>query len=266
MFITYFDESGDDGFPQYSSQLFVLSCVYMHHSKWKDNYDKIVQFRKQLKLDYDFPVKLEFHAKQFIQDKNPYHGKYSHQQRKEILFLIYKLIAILDVKVINVVIDKANIAIPNYDVLNAALTYSIQRIENDMIKSESHSKFIIITDEGRVEKMRTVSRKIQKVNFIPSRYSTDSYRKEIENLIEDPLPKKSDQSYFIQIADSISYIISLYSLQNLCTNKEHWPNRVLNVLEYGDDSKLLEIITGVLNLEANKTNRFGVVYYPKPRK
>jgi hypothetical protein len=266
MFITYFDESGDDGFPQYSSQLFILSCIYMHHNNWKTNYDKIVEFRKQLKVDYNFPMKMEFHAKQFLQDKNPYHGMYTYKERKEILFLIYKLIAILEVRIINVVIDKANITTSTYDVLNTALTYSIQRIENDMVRSASGAKFIIITDEGRVEKMRTVSRKIQKVNFIPSKYGTTPYRKEIENLLEDPLPKKSDQSYFIQLADSISYIINLYALQNLCTMKGNWPGRILNVLDYGDDIKLLEIIKCVLNLDANKNNNFGVVYYPKAKK
>lgn len=75
MYIAYFDESGDDGYPDYSSPLFVLSCVYMHHSKWKENHDKVLEFKRKLKEDYDFPVKTEFHTKQFIQDKDPYHGK-----------------------------------------------------------------------------------------------------------------------------------------------------------------------------------------------
>lgn len=75
MYIAYFDESGDDGYPDYSSPLFVLSSVYMHHSKWKENHDKVLEFKRKLKEYYDFPVKTEFHTKQFIQDKDPYHGK-----------------------------------------------------------------------------------------------------------------------------------------------------------------------------------------------
>ena len=62
--------------------------------------------------------------------------------------------------------------------------------------------------------MRKVTRKIQRINYIPSKYS-GSYRKEIEKLIEDPMPKNSNESYFVQIADTIAYIIYLYSLKNL---------------------------------------------------
>jgi hypothetical protein len=41
MFLAYYDESGDDGFPQTSSQLFVLTAVYQHHLVWKENYERV---------------------------------------------------------------------------------------------------------------------------------------------------------------------------------------------------------------------------------
>lgn len=45
MFISYFDESGDDGYPVYSSELFVLSCLYMHETHWKENLQIVQAFR-----------------------------------------------------------------------------------------------------------------------------------------------------------------------------------------------------------------------------
>ncbi len=36
MYIAYYDESGDDGYPRYSSPLFVLSVTYLHYLNWKD--------------------------------------------------------------------------------------------------------------------------------------------------------------------------------------------------------------------------------------
>ena len=87
MYIAYFDESGDDGFPSMSSPLFILTAVYLHNSSWKDNYQKLYAFRKKLKITYNLPVKQEFHARQFIQDKNPYHGLYSNSTRKINLYL-----------------------------------------------------------------------------------------------------------------------------------------------------------------------------------
>ncbi|WP_204279881.1 hypothetical protein, partial [Serratia marcescens] len=72
----------------------------------------------------------------------------------------------------------------DYDVLKNALTYNVQRIENDL-NINPDNRFMIITDEGRVSKMRSTTRQIQKINFIPSMFNYDTYRKEIEKLIED---------------------------------------------------------------------------------
>ncbi len=263
MYICYFDESGDDGYPQYSSQLFVLSSLYMHQSSWKENYEKIRAFRKQLKIDYEFPVKMEFHTMHFLSDKDPYHGKYSPAERKEITFLFCELIAALKIKCINVVIDKGRIQRADYDVLENALTYNIQRIENDMNYSQLSDKdFLILSDEGRVASMRRVTRKIQRINFIPSKHHHGSYRKEIEHLIEDPLPKPSEESYFIQMADLLASTTMLYARRNLTNPRISWANRLLNVLDYGDELEMLNIMKPSLNTKASGRDDYGVVYYP----
>ena len=163
MYISYFDEAGDDGYPEYSSPLFVLTSLYMHHLDWKSNYEKIQIFRKDLKKNYDFPVKFEFHTTNFLTDKDPYHGMYDEKQRKEILLQFLNLIASLKLKFINVAIDKINIKSDDYKVLETALTYNIQRIENDMNSDElMQEKFMIITDEGRLSKMRDTAEKFKK--------------------------------------------------------------------------------------------------------
>ena len=36
--IAYFDESGDDGLKNYSSETFILTSLYMHASNWNDNF------------------------------------------------------------------------------------------------------------------------------------------------------------------------------------------------------------------------------------
>jgi len=263
MYLCYFDESGDDGYPNFSSQLFVLSSLYMSQSAWKQNYDKIKKFRKQLKEDFGFPVKQEFHTMNFLTDKDPYHGKYDPALRKEIITLFCDFIGVLEVKAINVVIDKSKINREPYDVLENALTYNIQRIENDMNYSDLKDKdFLIITDEGRVASMRRVTRKIQRINLIPSRYHKDSYRKEIEHLIEDPLPKPSDESWFIQITDLLATIVMLYARRNLATSPIRWANRLKKVLNYGDEITLLEKMKSSLNTKANGENEYGIVYYP----
>jgi hypothetical protein len=264
MFISYFDESGDDGYPKFSSELFVLTSVYMHYSKWKQNFEKVHQFRKQLKLSSGLKVNEEFHTKEFITDKDPYHGRFSPQARRQVLFDFFNLLPSLDIKIINVVIDKTNIKRPAYDVLKNALTYNVQRIENDLTFFGDAGKFMMITDEGRLGKMRDTVRKMQKINYIPSNFEYGkSYRKEIINLIEDPLPKNSNQSYFVQLADMLAFVVSLYAKRHLCPQSIDWGKRIKNVLQYNDEIELLEIAKPKLNLKASRYNKFGVVHYPK---
>jgi len=262
MFFTYFDESGDDGYPVYSSELFVLSSIYFHYTKWKENYTAIHSFRQELKAKWDFPIKLEFHTREFITDKNPYHGKYTSEERRTILFDYCQFVATLHFKIISVVIDKKRILRPKYNVLKNGLTYNIQRIENDLSLPEKDGHFLIITDEGRVKKMRATTRAIQRINYIPSRIYAEPYRKEIIRLIEDPLPKPSSESYFIQIADMISFLVNLFARQNLCEPKQSWGNRVLGVLSIGDEISLLDILKQRFNPLASK-NPYGIVYYPR---
>ena len=263
MFISYFDDSGDDGYPKFSTEIFVLTSLYFHESVWKENFTKLYELRKYINNKYGMPIKEEVHTKEFITDKDPYHGLYTNDIRKSILFDFVKASAMLNMKVISVAIDKTKISRPSYDVLEKALTYNVQRIENDLNYLSSDSKFIIITDEGRVSKMRSTTRAIQKINFIPSMYNSNSYRQEIKNLIEDPLPKPSNQSYFIQLADMICFITSLYIKNKVCNPRIEWGKRVKNVLNYGDDLLLLEILKPIINLKASRLDQFGVVCYPK---
>jgi len=262
MYIVYFDETGDDGYPQYSSDLFILTSLYMHHQTWKDNYSKIKEFRRELKNKFNLPIKTEFHTKAFLTDKNPYRNlNISNDDKKYILNAFFQLTSSLSLKFINIVINKENID-PNkeYDILDKALTYNIQRIENDLGESE---KFIIITDDGRVQKMTKTTRKIQRINYIPSKYNIGSYNRVIKKLIEDPLLKRSSESYFIQLVDMVSYIVFLYAKRKFSDGI--WASRVLNILGYGDEIYLLNLIKNVLNLEATAKNEFGIVHYPKQK-
>lgn len=262
MYIAYYDESGDDGYPKYSSPLFILSVIYLHYLNWKGIFENISEFRRQLKKDFNIPIKMEFHTKYFILNKKPYRSlQISDDDRLLIIELFCELISNLDLSIINVVINKKSILSNTYNVLDNALTYSIQRIENDLNKIDPSKKFMIITDQGRIRKMRMTARKIQRINFIPSKYNVKPYRKEIKSLIEDPLQKDSKESYFIQLADLVAFIIYLYSVYKLGVGKI--PNRMPEKVDKEKVNELMEKLKGSLNLNASKSDLYGVVYYPK---
>ena len=260
MYLVYFDESGDDGYPKYSSGLFVLTSCYLHHQKWQEIYNSLKEFRKQLKQSFGIPIKLEFKAREFILNKNPYRKfNIDDNNRKKILEIIADFLGNIEVKFINVVINKKKIKKDNYPILENALKFNIQRIENDL-KIDPLNKFLIITDEGRVGKMRYTTRKIQKINIIPSKF-IGRYRREIKLLIEDPLPKKSQESYFIQMCDFVAFLIYLYGIKKFL-NKE-WSNRLSTILNLNELIRIINKIKPVLNLKATNENEYGIVCYPK---
>lgn len=263
MRIAYCDESGDDGYPQYSSPLFVLSTLYVHYLSWREIYDTIVGFRRQLKQDFGFPVKLEMHTKYFLLDKNPYREfEWSNEDKTKIVELFSKLIGSLNLRFINTVIVKPRIKSPDYNVLDTALKFSVQRIENDLnLPANPNERFLLITDEGRVGKMQGTTRRIQRINYIPSKFSEGSYRQEIKTLIEDPLPKNSKQSYFIQLCDHVSYLIYLHSLTTTGVGK--LPNRLKDFVSDTDVAGWLNHLKPAFNLKASSDNEFGIVVHPK---
>jgi len=260
MYLAYFDESGDDGYPKYSSELFVLTSAYFHHQKWQEIFNSIKEFRKQLKQVFSIPIKLEFKAREFILNKNPYRDlNISNDNKKRVFNLIADFLGNTDVKFINIVINKKKIPGQEYPVLENAMKFNIQRIENDLA-IDPLNKFLIITDEGRVGKMRHTTRKIQRINIIPSKF-IGRYRKEIKLMIEDPLPKKSQESYFIQMCDFIAFIVYLYGIKKFSNG--NWSGRLSAILNETDLIEVMNKIKPALNLKATSSNEYGIVCYPK---
>ena len=263
MHIAYYDESGDDGFPACSSPFFVLTALYLHYMNWRPTFETISSFRRDLITSFNFPVRLEMHTKHFLLNKKPYEAlRISDANRITVVESFCDLIANLNVKIINVVIVKPRILKPDCQVLDTALKYSIQRIENDLNPTLNPSeKFMIITDTGRVGKMRNTSRRIQRINFIPSKFSPTLYRREITALIEDPLPKDSKESYFIQLADVVSYIVYLHTITE--TGIGSFPNRLPKLVPPAKVTEWMERLKPALNLNASGRDPFGIVYHPQ---
>lgn len=86
----------------------------MLETEWKSNFAQLLQFRRSISKEYNFPVKEEFHTREFIQDKNPYHGKFPPEVRREILFKYVEMLATLRMRGIVVVIDKTKIKNAGY--------------------------------------------------------------------------------------------------------------------------------------------------------
>lgn len=259
-YIAYFDETGDDGITTASSDVFVLSSIYMSADSWQNNYDAFKSFRKEIKECYGMHISEEMHTMHFLRDRGLYRPYgWTIEQRRDILARFAICISRLAIKVINVVIDKNNIHTEDYEVLENALTYNIQRIEND---SEGKWKYLIISDQGRIAPMRKTARKIRAFNPVSSHYG-GVVNKPIQGMIEDILEKRSEESYFIQVCDYISCFTSLY--YKYVTKKEDMPKRIAQVIDKEFISRVMATFSsgGILNEKASSL-KYGLVVYPKP--
>lgn len=263
MWLAYYDESGDDGYPRFSSPLFALSALYMHYTDWKADYQAIRDVRRQLKKSYGLPVKQEIHTKYLLLNKGPYKKlNLSDADRIAIVDACCHLIASLSAQAINVCIVKPRVKKTDYEVLRTALTYSVQRIENDLKPwDDPEHQFLIITDSGRVGKMRKTTRRVQVFNPIPSKLTRGSYRREIQALIEDPLPKDSKESYFIQLSDVLAYVVYLYAV--LQTGVGAFPNRMPTAVDRAKVLQWMNALKPSLNLSASGKEPYGVVFHPQ---
>jgi hypothetical protein len=260
--IVYFDETGDDGVTTASSDHFVLTSVYMPAELWQTNFDKMKNLRRELRDKYGFHVSQEMHTKQFLTDKNPYREYgWTPKERQEIIIAFTKVISDMDLKIVNVIIDKTKFKDSDYPVLERALTYNIQRVEND--SKADNWNYLIITDEGRLAPMRKTARQIRAFNPVQSKYTYSYTNHPITNMIEDIMEKKSSESYFIQIADFVSYFVHLYFETRV--RAKQLPKRVQNVIDVNFVGSVLETLKvhNVLNLKANENNNYGLVIYPK---
>ena len=88
------------------------------------------------------------------------------------------------------------------------------------------------------------------------------YKEEKANLIEDILEKDSQESYFIQICDFISYFVHLYYRSII--QKAPLPNRVARVIDTTFVSRVLATLKdgNLLNLDAAHNHPYGLVIYP----
>lgn len=74
------------------------------------------------------------------------------------------------------------------------------------------ARALVFADEGRENEITKALRKMHVHNYIPSKFgewSPGSYTKNIttDRIIEDPIFKRSDRSYFIQLADCVAFAL-----------------------------------------------------------
>ena len=179
-----------------------------------------------------------------------------------------KFLSRLPVRLMNVCIHKAQIKEPHFDVMESALASLLAWMEHEGRsdrrigdQNRNQGRFLVITDEGRLGKMRAVARKMQRRGVSSSGRGDGAGSGGIERMVEDPLAKDSKESYFIQFADMMACIVYLHCIIRLKAGIfSHRMPPQLDESRLGDWLALLKLNPA---LETGPEGARGVVILPK---
>lgn len=228
-------------------------------------------------------MRKEIHASEFVAGRGRVSdsviGKY---QRSRIFRGLLRLVAELpNVMVINICLEKARFK----DVQLAAWDRLMNRIERTMLEFESRELplrreliaeigtalpdarkhllelrlnryrpvAVVFADQGRETEITKTLRKMSVFNPIPSMIGdwgggAKTKNIPVERVIEDPVFKRSHQSYFIQLADAVAFAL---------LKKETTPTAL--VKKYGIDQFFEECLSGVCYRPASPKDPLGIV-------
>jgi hypothetical protein len=272
----YVDESHDDEF-------FCLSAISIRHAEWQQCFTEVKNHRRRLHDDFGVKLSKEMHAHELIGGRGRISdttiGKW---QRSRIFSGLLQLVSRLpNVMLFNVCLKKSSHRDPHM----IAWERLINRIERCMVSFEDkelpfrrtladrtrgklvvpdcdaidlrlnayRARAFIIADEGKESLITGALRRMHVHNPIPSRYgawSTGNPTRNIitERIIEDPFFKKSQRSYFIQLADCVAFAL----LKRETTKTER-------IKKYGIDKMFEKNLSGVCHKKASGSDPLGIV-------
>lgn len=205
MYIAYVDESGDDG--DSGSHTYTLGCVMVDTAGWADTFDQMIGFRRWIRDSFGLPVRAEIKANYLLRNGGPLRRRpLSERARFSLYRSCMRIQAKLDLDAFAVVIDKAK-ARRKFSGARAgsdiAWEYLLQRLERRA--SKERTEILLVHDEGDPLNVRKRARKARRAGSAGSAFGTGLLNRPFRRLLDDPIPRHSDQSYFLQLADLNAY-------------------------------------------------------------
>lgn len=210
MLLAYVDESGDDGFKRTgASQTYALGCVMVDSSVWSSTFDQLIAHRRWLNRQFGIPVRAELKANYLLRNGGVLRKRpLSENARFAIYRSFMRLQRKLDLQVFAIVVNKARVA-ERFENRRAASEvaweYLLQRLERRTSKSNPKTEVLLVHDEGDALTVRGHARRARRAGTAGSAFRTGSLSRPFVRLIDDPVPRNSDQSYFLQMADMDAY-------------------------------------------------------------
>lgn len=215
MLFAYVDESGNVGAPvNGGTHMYSLGCVLLDADQWPVLFEKTLEFRRRLRDAYGVPIRAEIKAQYLIRGTGPLTDLRLSPAVRQLIFRAHLdvLSSLPSVRAFGVVIDKRQApparCLRCFDLAWEAL---LQRLERTSTKEGQ--AFMIHHDEGADDAVRRWVRRSRRHLTAGSAFGLGSVgNNPARMLVDDPVPRNSKESYFIQIADLVAYAAFRYQI------------------------------------------------------
>ena len=204
MHFAYVDESGDAG--PAGSQTYSLGVVMVEASQWPATFDELIDFRRHLRDRFGIPVRAELKANYLLRNGGPLRPlALSESARRAVYRSHMRLQPKLGLRAFAVVIRKASLRErrSGIDPRDVAWEYLLQRLER--FTTKGGTEVLLVHDEGDAARVRTLARKARRAGSAGSAFGTGALGRPATRVLDDPVPRDSTQSYFLQLADMNAY-------------------------------------------------------------
>jgi hypothetical protein len=204
VYLAYLDESGDSGLTNTPTRYFVLSCILVNEASWLNTLDSLVGLRRNLRTSYNIPTRPELKSKHLKTGRGPLEqSQLSFAMRTGLYRELMQYQAQgLNVKAFSIAIEKQPAHNFGWEPRYAAWTFALQRINRFCGNREWA---MIFPDEGHGYFIRLRLRHMRRYHVVPAHWGPRNISFPTQRIIEDPNERKSQDSYFIQLADWNAY-------------------------------------------------------------
>jgi hypothetical protein len=195
--LIYIDDSRDE-------EVCAFSAIIVAADRWRESFEQLRSFRRSLKQSDGIFVRKELHAWKFVSGRGRISDRVVTKYRRSRIFreALTQVASLPGVRLAN--------AVSTAEDDERVFEYLANRINRTMRAWTSYA--ILICDEGKEAVYTRLLRKMGVFNPIPSMLGawpegTVTRNIPVELILEDPIFKASQRSYFIQLADFCAYAL-----------------------------------------------------------
>lgn len=204
--MAYVDETGDTGSTSLkgASTCYALGCVLVDLDDWSSAFDTFLEFRKRLRSSFGVPVRAELKANYLIRGGGPLRKlNLAPSQRHYIYREHLRLLESLPARAFGVVTDKQKAGVSGSACFDMTWEMLLQRFERTC--TYENTTLMITHDEGENDAVRKHVRKARRHLTAGSIQGAGVLQFKADRFVDDPIPRNSQNSFFIQLADMVAY-------------------------------------------------------------